>query len=293
VGVNDSDKNRSTTLSADYVARARWNGAVGARYTERSANVSAIDARADAVNLFARWQPGSSTWQLRADGGVTRHSFTTPPATTLHRTIGNGALRISGDIGRSLTIGVSGGRSPFDETAKLIASGVVSSEVSSEAQLTLPALLTLSGGASRARLTGGTRGNARNAFSSTLRWAPSRRWSLSVGGRHFAYDTTAVDGYFAPKGYTLGELGGRGRIGGELGWNADADVGFGRQRIEFFDSSRNSRLTERAAVSLGYRFDPAREIGAAGAYANVASPGQTTGSEYHWYSFSLRARLGF
>ncbi len=142
-------------------------------------------------------------------------------------------------------------------------------------------------------MTGGARDNARNAYSSTLRWSPNRAWSLSLGGRQFGYDTTSSDGYFAPKRYTLAEAGGRGRVGGNLGWNADADVGLGRQSIEFFGSNAGSRMAERAALSLGYRFDPAREISAAGAWANVAAPGQTTGSEYKWYTFSLRARLGF
>src|SRR6266550_1643722 len=83
------------------------------------------------------------------------------------------------------------------------------------------------------------------------------------------------------------------RIGGQLGWNADADVGLGQQRIELFGSSAGSRMAERVAMSLGYRFDPAHEISAAGGYANVAAPGQTSGSEYKWYTFALRARFGF
>jgi tetratricopeptide (TPR) repeat protein len=290
--INDSDNNRATVLSVDYLARAWWNGAIGGKYTERSANFAAIDSRADAVDLFARWQPGSSSWQFRADGGVTRHSSTFIPSTNPPLTIGSGGLRLTGNVGRALTLGVSGSRAPFDETALLIANGVVSSELAGEATVALPARLTLSGAGSHARMTGGTRENARNAFSSTLRWTYSRNWSLAVGGRQFGYDTTSADGYFAPRRYTLAEAGGRGRIGGQLGWNADADVGLGRQSIEFFGSNAGSRLAERIAMSLGYRFDPAREVSAAGGYANVAGPGQT-GSEYKWYTFSLRARLGF
>ncbi len=292
VSINDSDHNRATVLSVDYLARAWWNGAIGGTYTERSANFAAIDSRADAVDLFARWQPGESSWQLRADGGVTRHSSTFVPSTNPQRTMGSGALRVTGNVGRSLTVGLSGSRAPFDETALLIANGVVSSDVAGEATLALPSRFTLSGAASHARMTGGTRENARNAFSSTLRWTHTRNWSLAVGARQFGYDTTSSDGYFAPRRYTLAEASGRGRIGGQLGWNADADVGLGRQSIEFFGSSAGSRLAERVAMSLGYRFDPAREVSAAGGYANVAGPGQT-GSEYKWYTFSLRARVGF
>ena len=291
--INDSDNNRSTAVSVDYTARAWWNGAIGGRYEKRSANFAAIDSRADAASVFARWQPASSSWQVRAEGGATRHSSTFVQSPAPQRTIGSGALRVSGNVGRSLTIGVSGARAAFDETALLIAHGVVSSDVSGEAAIALPARLTLSGAASHARLTGGTRENARDAFSTTLRWTRSRNWSLAVGGRQFGYDTTSADGYFAPRRYTLVEAGGRGRIGGNLGWNAEADVGIGSQSIELFGSSSGSRLAERVAMSLGYRFDPAREISASGGYANVAAPGQSTGSEYKWYTFSLRARLGF
>ena len=114
-----------------------------------------------------------------------------------------------------------------------------------------------------------------------------------MGARQFGYDTTSADGYFAPKRYTLAEGSGRGRVGGDIGWNAEGEVGLGQQRIEFFGSSAGSRLAERAALTAGYRFGPAHEISASGGYANVAAPGQTSGSEYKYYSFSLRARVGF
>jgi tetratricopeptide (TPR) repeat protein len=293
VGFNDSDNNRSTSFALDYVGRAPWNGTVGARYTERWANFAAVDSRADAVNFFGRWQPAGSSWQLRADAGATRHSSTFVPTPARKRTIPNAALRVTGNVARSLTIGLLGSRAPFDETALLIANGVVSSEVAGEAAIALPARLSLSGAASHARLTGGSRENSRNAFSSTLRWAHNRRWSLAVGARQFGYDTTSSDGYFAPKRYTLAEASGRGRLGGDLGWNAEADVGLGRQSMDFFGSTAGSRRAERAALTAGYRFGPAHEFGASGSYANVAGPGQTGGSEYKAYTFSLRARLGF
>ena len=293
VSINDSDKNRSTSFIADYVARAWWNGAIGGRYTERNANFAAIDSRADAVNIFGRWQPTQSSWQLRADGGLTRHSSTFLPSTSRERTIRSGALRASGNLGHSLIVGVSAARAPFDETALLIANGVVSSEIAGEGQVALPRRFSLSAAASRARLTGGTRDNARDGFSSTLRWTASRSWSLAASARQFGYDTTSSDGYFAPRRYVLAEAAGRAHVGGNLGWNADADVGLGRQSIQFFGSSEGSRVAERAALAFGYHFDPAREISASGAYANVAAPAQSTGSEYKWYTFSLRARFGF
>ena len=287
---NDSDHNRATTLIVDY-SKPTWSSTtVGGRYTGRRANFAAIDSRVDGLDLFGRWQPAA--WQVRADVGFVNHSSTFAISPTKPATVTSGGLEVSGHVAQALKLGVGASRAPFDETALLIANGVVSSEYSAEAELALPTRFTLSGGASRARLTGGSRGNTRDAFSSTLRWAYNRQWSVAVGGRRFGYDTTSTDGYFAPRRYTLAEVSGRGRVGGQLGWNADADVGFGKQSIELFSSNAGSRLAERAAISAGYRFDPSREITLLGGYANVAAPGQTGGSEYRMYSFILRARVG-
>jgi tetratricopeptide (TPR) repeat protein len=292
LSTNDSDDNRATGFMMDYVVRAPWNGTMGVRYGERWANFGLIDSRADVVNVFGRWQPAGSTWQFRADAGATRHTSTLVLAPAPQRTIVNGALRVSGNLARSLSVGLLASRAPFDETARLIASGVVSSDVAAEAELALPGPLSLSGAGSYARLTRGARENSRHAVSSTLRWTHNRHWSLAVGARQFGYDTTSSDGYFAPKRYTLAEVSGRGRVGGDLGWNAEGDVGFGQQSIELFGSSAESRLAERAVLTAGYRFDIAHELSASGGYANVAGPGQT-GSEYKYYTFSLRARVGF
>lgn len=292
LSANDSDDNRATGFMMDYVVRAPWNGTMGVRYGERWANFALIDSRADVVNVFGRWQPAGSTWQFRADAGATRHTSTLVLTPAPQRTIVNGALRVSGNLARSLSVGLLASRAPFDETARLIASGVVSSDVAAEAELALPGPFSLSGAGSYARLTRGARENSRNAFSSTLRWTHNRHWSLAVGARQFGYDTTSSDGYFAPKRYTLAEVSGRGRVGGDLGWNAEGDVGLGQQSIELFGSGAESRLAERAVLTAGYRFDTAHEVSASGGYANVAGPGQT-GSEYKYYTFSLRARVGF
>jgi tetratricopeptide (TPR) repeat protein len=290
-GTNDSDNNRATNFIVDYLNPARWNTAFGGRYAQRRANFAAIDSHVDAVSVFARWQQGS--WQVRADGGASRHSSTLGPSAAKPLTIGSGALHLGGRVGQALSIGLGASRAPFDETALLIANGVVSSEYSGEAELALPDRFSIAGAASQARLTGGSRDNTRNAYSSTLRWKYNRNWSLAVGGRQFGYDTTTTDGYFAPHRYTLLEGSTRGHLGGELGWNADADVGLGRQSIELFGSSAASRLAERGALSMGYRFDPTQELTLVGSYANVAAPGQTGGSEYKYYSFGIRVRMGF
>jgi tetratricopeptide (TPR) repeat protein len=287
---NDSDTNRATNLLVDYVNPWRWNTTFGGRYTERRANFSAIDSRVHSTTAFLAWQRGS--WQLRAAGGAVRHSSNLGPSSLKSVTLGSGSFQGAGRLGPVLKVGFGVSRSPFDETALLIANGVISSEYSGEAELALPGRLSLSGGAGQARLTAGTQDNLRRDYSSSLRWKYNRTWSIALGGRQFGYDSPSTDGYFAPRRYTLGEISTRGHLGGELGWNSDADLGLGQQSIELFGSGAASRFAERASLSLGYRLDPSQEITLLGGYANVAAPGQTKSSEYNFYSLSLRVRLG-
>jgi len=183
-------------------------------------------------------------------------------------------------------VGADLARAPFDETARLIANGVASTDISAQAEYLLPGRFTLAGVLGHAQLSGGLRDNARNTFATTVRWTRNRNWSAAGSVRTFGYDTTSIDGYFAPRRYVLTELSGRGRTVGELGWYTDGDVGIGQQSIEFFGSSGGSRLAERLLLTGGYRFDPATEVSLAGGYANVAAPGQTGGSEYHSYNLS-------
>jgi hypothetical protein len=293
IGSDDSDHNRATALVLDYLAGAPWSGSLGARYTERWTNFAAIDSRADAGSVVARWQPASTSWLIRAEAGATHHTTNFSLASGSSRTIASGALSATGHVARALTVGLAAARAPFDETALLIANGVISSEYSGDASIALPGRLSLSGAASHARLTGGSRENSRDAFSGSLRWTYNRRWSMAVGARTFGYDTTSSDGYFAPRRYSLAEASIRGRVGGNLGWNAEADAGIGSQRIQLFGATTTSRAAERGTLSAGYRFDPAHEITASANYANVAAPGQTGGSEYNFHSFTLRARFGF
>jgi tetratricopeptide (TPR) repeat protein len=293
IGSDDSDHNRATSFILDYLAAAPWSGSLGAKYTERWTNFAAIDSRADAGSIVARWQPASTSWLLRAEAGASHHTSNFTPAAGLSRTIASGSLSAAGNIAQALRVGIAAARAPFDETALLIANGVISSEYTGDASLALPGRFSLSAAASHARLTGGSRENSRDAFSGSLRWTYNRRWSMAIGARSFGYDTTSSDGYFAPRRYTLGEGSVRGRVGGTLGWNAEADAGVGTQRIELFGATANSRMAERGVLSAGYRFDPAHEISASANYANVAAPGQTSGSEYTFHSFTLRARFGF
>lgn len=287
---DDSDQNRVTNLLLGYESPNGPRKRAGVSYVGRSARLATTTSRVDALGTFVRWQPG--TWWFRADGGVSRHSSTLMGPSVKPGVLGNAAVHASGVVARVVTLDLTAARAPFDETALLIANGVVISEYAADADVALPARFALRGTASRARLTGGTKNNGRDAFASNLRWNYNRHWNVGIGTRQFGYDSAATDGYFSPRKYRLTEVTGRGRVGADLGWNADVDIGVGRQSIDFFAFSVGSRLAQRVALSAGYRFDPARDITLTGRYGNVAAPGQTGGSEYRIHAIALTVRLG-
>lgn len=291
---DDSDRSRATTFLTDITMRAPWHGMVGAAVSRRAASYEPLRARSNAqtVTLYSSWQPDRTGWTLRAEAGATRQDASRAATAGRQRTIGRGSLRATGPLTRQLTIGASAAQIPFDETALLIESGVVTTEVAGDAELALPGRVTASGAASRAWLNRGARDNRRDVLAGAVRWTHSRRWSLAAGVRRFGYDTTSSDGYFAPRRYLLAELSGRGRLGGELGWYASGDASLGRQSITLFGAEPASRLAERLTANVAYRFDPSREVSATGRYANVAAPGQVGRGEYSAYGLSLRVRLG-
>lgn len=292
IGTSDSDKNLVSTLHFDYLARAIWRGSLGARYSERWASLATTTARARTVNLFALFSPPQSAWTVRVDGSVSQQSFTLPPSSRRHRTQGGGGVRFAGPLGPNLNIFLGATRLPFDDTAPLIANGIVASSVEAGASLPLSDRFLLAGDGSYSRLTRGKSDNARRSSSATLRWTPTRRWSVALGARQFGYDTAATDGYFSPQRYTLADALLRGRFGAPLGWHAEGEAGLGRQSVKLFGRASASSRSEIFAASAGYRFSPTREVAAAATYSNTAAPGQA-GPKYRAGSVSLRARIGF
>lgn len=293
VGTNDSDNNRLAILQLDFTTVARWKGNVGASYSERRADLGPLVSRSRAVSALATWQPLGSPWTVRMNAGLANMSSSQQPVNANRRIIGAGRVRISGAASEKIRVGFGAATGPFDESAALIASGLVISDVGADASVALPAGLNVSGAFGYSRVTRGTRPNSREASSGSLRWTKSRKWSFAIGARQFGYDTVSADRYFAPQRYRLAEASVRGSLGGDLGWNSEADIALGKQNILFFGYDAGSRLAERVAASLGYRFAPPMEVSLFGSYANVASPVQQARSEYSAYSVGLRGRIGF
>jgi hypothetical protein len=115
--------------------------------------------------------------------------------------------------------------------------------------------------------------------------------SFAAGIRGFAYEHGAFDGYFAPKAYLLAEASSRLRLGGELGWALESEVGLGNQSITAFDGSHTARFAQRANASLLYRPVPGAEWSLSGGFANVASPATISSADYRFYTIAIKGRV--
>ena len=294
IGTNDSDDNRSTSLQLDYLVRAPWNGSIGARYSERWANFALTDSRADAGNIFARWQPAGSSWQLRADAGVTHHYSNLVPAFDPQKTIVNGGLRVVGKPG-SLPHG-----RPACVPRSFRRDGAPDRQWRRELRVCRRSGDCASGapGVVGRRQPCPAHGWRTRQFAKRIlvdasldAQSPVEPCDRSDGSsdtiRHLPTATLRRRNTRSPKSAVA------------LVW---AEISAGTPRAMWASVSRRStsldrapaqELAERVALTAGYRFDPSHEFSASAGYANVAGPGQTTGSEYTYRSFALRARVGF
>jgi hypothetical protein len=129
------------------------------------------------------------------------------------------------------------------------------------------------------------------AGSGALRWSLNRAVSVAAGARAFGYDHAALDGYFAPKRYLLAEGSGHLRLGGDLGWALESELGLGTQRITAFDNSSAGRFAQRCNLSATYRPQPGVEWSVSGSFANVASPTTISSADYRAYSIAVKGRV--
>ncbi|MBA3559050.1 MAG: tetratricopeptide repeat protein [Gemmatimonadaceae bacterium] len=304
--MNDNDRNRATLYTAAAGFTPPWSGRLTAAGSYRRANLGLLSGESFGARAVALWAPHERTWRLRAEAGATRLSsheggISSAPSSTHLAVAASLAVR---PIQR-LTFGLGVSRLPFDETASLIARGIVTSELNGDYDLTLASRVSLSGGASYAALNGDALApNRRHSGSSVLRWRMTRAFSLGIGARAFGYDTTTSDGYFAPRRYTLFEASSVVRAGGDLGWGGSAEAGVGRQQIRFgarsvlrdgeavtFAETTSSRLAQRISASIRYAPSPGFEWRLSGGFANVASPTAVTEAEYRAYSATIGGRI--
>ena len=289
---NDSDDNRSTTyqILADWPAP--WQSRLVADGSYRVADLGTRHGTSASLRASSSFTPRNGQWTVHGELGATRlegNDGLASPAPTRFEPLA--AVRVSGRIGHRLSLGGSASRAAFDETAPLIQSGIATSTVGADGAVAILRQLTLGGDGSWTRLSGGSGPNSRVSASGTLRWSAWPFVSFAAGVRGFAYDHAALDGYFAPKGYLLAEASARLRLGRDLGWGLESELGLGNQTITAFDDSHAGRFAQRANASILYRPVPGTEWSLSGGFANAASPVTVSSANYRFYTISLRGRV--
>lgn len=289
---NDSDDNRSTTYQLRTGWRAPWQARLVADGSYRVADLGARHGTSASVRAASSFTPFNGQWTVRGELGATRLAGSDGPASPVTTHLEPLAVvRLSGRAARWLSLGAGVSRAAFDETAPLIQSGIATTGVDGDGDLTISRRLTLGAIGGWTRLSGGSGPNTRVAASSTLRWTARPFVSFAVGVRGFAYEHAALDGYFAPKRYLLAEGSSRLRLGGDLGWGLESELGLGSQTITAFDDSHVGRFAQRANASILYRPTPGAEWSVNGGFANVASPATISSGDYRYYTVAIKGRV--
>ena len=289
----DSDGNRATSYAMTVLARAA--GPLRLRFTgsHRDAEYQSLRGASSGAQASLRWSPPGRSLSLSAQAGATRLTSRAGSERAQARILGLVAFSGSGAISSHVHLGATLSRTPFDETATLIAGGIAISGIDTDLSVALPHRVALDAGLGGARVHGGRLPNARRSAVGSMRWTVRRGLSLSAAARGLAYDTTGrADGYFAPHRFALLEGGARFVVGRDLGWGATLDGGLGRQSIRFSSSDPTSRHgAARGAVTLRYAPSPGYELEVAGGASTVASPFAQAAAVYSARWCSLRARL--
>jgi tetratricopeptide (TPR) repeat protein len=225
---------------------------------------------------------GTGPLMIRADGGVGLGEGEYAEAI--------GAAHMAVTVG-PMTLTAGGSRELFDETAAMIASGLV--QTTADAALDVGGHLT--GTFGYATVSGEDHSDERVEGSMYLWSSAWHGLAIGAGAHGYGYlrpDTT--DGYFAPASFILAEGALRMTAGGERGLAGTLELGAGAQRIAAFGAPASIKPAERVSAAILYRFAPGVECGVNGGYAVAASPNATTASAaaaYRGYSVALVARI--
>lgn len=292
VHTRDSDGNHTTALAL--TLHSRSTGALLWRVTGtlRDAAQPGVEGTSSGARGWVSWSAAGDRLLLGAEVGGIRQSARSGGAST-SRTIGSALAQVTASTRSGGRMTLTAWRAPFDETAALIAAGIVTSALDLDATVAAPRGLSIDVSAGRASLSGGRVPNARVAHAGRVRWSARPGLSLSAATRGFACDTTGRDdGYFCPDRLRLLEAGVRGDVGAGRRWSATLDAGLGRQSIrELPAGPQRSTTASRARAVLRFHPVAGYELEVAYGLSTAASPVTRDASGYRARILSVRGRL--
>ena len=290
VHTDDSEDNISTTLQlSGTVVRpwhARFTGAV--RWRSVSQGVGDALLVPAAMGTF-QWQPGGGVWTLRADAGAVQY----PADVSAAATVLQGGARVSGRIGTKLTVGTGASRAPFDDIVAAASRRLAMTVFDADVGLALHPRVSLGIAGSTGFASGDIARNDRVTGLAALRWSPVRGVQFALTHREVSWDRAVPGVFFAPERFAVSEASTRWEWPRDLGLIASGELGLGAQAVRFAGGELSDRTTPRAAMRLGWRPRPGREIVAGLQWANVAAAGAVSGSEYSYGAATLTARWVF
>ena len=102
------------------------------------------------------------------------------------------SARLSGRLRPAVSLGGGVNHAAFDETAALINAGIATTSIDADADIALQPRVSLGGGGSWTRLSGGSGRNSRVAASGALRWSVTGALSLAAAMRGDPLPSTEV-----------------------------------------------------------------------------------------------------
>jgi len=241
------------------------------------------------VQTTLQWQPPGRAWTFRADVGVVDY----PAGLGDGAMQGRAGLRATGRVGTRWRVGGGVGREPFDEVFTTVQRNLMFAVADADAAYAVTPRLSLGLAASRGEVAGLGIRDARATALGAVRWTPRRGTQLALTHREVAWDNPAYGIFFAPQRWTITEASVGWERPAELGVVLSGDLALGSQGVAFEDNALDRSIAPRAAMRLGYRPVPGREIIAALVYANVAGAGTVTASDYRYAGLTLTGRWTF
>jgi hypothetical protein len=147
--------------------------------------------------------------------------------------------------------------------------------------------------ASRGEVGGVGITDGRTTALAAFRVTPRRGTQLALTHREIAWDDPAYGIFFAPQRWSVSEVSAAWERPEELGLVLAGDLAFGLQGVSFESDPLDRTATARAAMRLGWRPRPGRELVGALVYANVAGAGALTASDYRYGALTLTGRWSF
>lgn len=242
------------------------------------------------VHGITQWTHPRSQWTLRAEAGVVSY-----PAGIADAALqGRGALRASGRVSPRLRLSAGVGREPFDDVVTMARRALMFSSGDVDLAFTLRPKISLGLASSIGQVGGAGIEAQRTVGLGAIRWTPIPAATIALQHREASWDKPQFGVFFSPQRWTTTEVNASFERQAAVGFQLGGDLAIGSQGIRFEGDPDLTRSTApRAAMRMGWRVAPGRELLAGLLYANVAGAGAVTASDYRYGAFTLTGRWTF